>query len=58
MAHKSVKQSIVTFANTSSKPDTVVVKLEHTVIANVAVASSWGSKNETSFAKFKLEAHR
>lgn len=48
---------VVTFADTSAQPYTMMVKLKDTIVANVAVTGSGRSKNETSFAKFELELH-
>jgi len=46
---------IVTFADTGSKPHTVVIEPQYAVIADVAVGGPRWSEYITSFTIFKLE---
>jgi hypothetical protein len=57
MKNKTVKLVVVSFANTCAKPFTMVVELNYTVVTNVTMTCPRGSKNITSFTKFKLEAN-
>jgi hypothetical protein len=53
--HKYVKVAVVSLANASSQPQTVVVEVQHTIIACVAMSSAWGPEYEASLAKLHFE---
>jgi len=46
---------IVAFPNTGAKPNAVMVEFQDAVVAHVAMACPWRSKNHASFTKFELE---
>lgn len=53
---KRVKLSnllVVSFADAGAEPDAVVVKFQDAVVADVAMACPWRSKNHASFTKFE-----
>lgn len=48
---------VVTFANASAQPHTMMVELKYTVITYIAMTWSWRSENEACFAEFELKLH-
>ena len=49
---------VISSADTSSKPNAVMIKLHDTVIADIAMGGASWSENVTRFAKFELEYNR
>jgi hypothetical protein len=46
------KQTVIEFADAGTKPNTVMIKAHHTIIAVMAMRGSYGTENVAALAKF------
>lgn len=46
---------VISLSDAGAQPNAMVVEFEHTIVTNVAVRSSRGSKNLANFTIFKFE---
>jgi hypothetical protein len=55
MEYKSIEQMVVPFADTCTQPDAVVVKLEYTIVADMAVVAPWWFKDVASRTELEFK---
>lgn len=57
MPNEQIEVAVVPLPDASTQPNAMVIELQHTVVAYIAVRRPWRSEDEASLAEFELEQH-